>query len=210
MKNTLLNKVLPHVIAVLCFLIISVLFCKPALEGNVLDQHDINGWKGIAQNAFDYKEKHGEFPLWNTNVFSGMPNYLIAMNGSSILPDITAILTLGLPQPISFFFLACICFYVLCMALGARPVVGILGSLAYALATYNPIIIAAGHVTKMHAIAYMPLVLAGLVLLYTRKYWLGLAVSTLGFYSLIVSNHPQITFYTLLVAGAVTIGYLVH
>ena len=103
MKNTLLNKVLPHVIAVLCFLIISVLFCKPALEGNVLDQHDINGWKGIAQNAFDYKEKHGEFPLWNTNVFSGMPNYLIAMNGSSILPDITAILTLGLPQPISFF-----------------------------------------------------------------------------------------------------------
>src|SRR6187399_840862 len=100
MKNDLFKKAIPHLIAILVFLLVSVLFCKPAIEGNVLSQHDIVGWKGMAQNAFDYKEKTGHFPLWNTNVFSGMPNYMIAMEGKSILPDITSILTLWLPQPI--------------------------------------------------------------------------------------------------------------
>lgn len=209
MKNDLIKRILPHFIAILIFLIVAVLFCRPALQGDTLDQHDIVGWKGMAQNAFDYKEKNGHFPLWNTNVFSGMPNYLIAMDGKSVLPDITKIMTLGLPQPISFFFLAAVCFYILCMSLRTRVVVGIFGALAFAFATYNPIIIAAGHVTKMFAIAYMPLVLAGLILLYEKKYWLGLAVATLGIYLQIAANHPQITFYLLLVVAAVSIAYLV-
>jgi hypothetical protein len=210
MKNDLVKKILPHLLAIIIFLIVSVLFCRPTLEGNVLEQHDIVGWKGMAQNAFDYKEKNGRFPLWNTNVFSGMPNYMIAMDGKSVLPDLTKILSLGLPQPISFFFLACICFYILCMALRARPVVGIFGAIAFAFATYNPIIIAAGHVTKMHAIAYMPLLLAGMILVFEKRYWLGLAVTTLGAYMQIGANHPQISFYLIIVAAAITIGYLVH
>ena len=208
MKNTLARKALPHVIAIVIFLLTALLFCKPALEGLVLDQHDIVGWKGMAQNAFDYKEKHGHFPLWNTALFSGMPNYLIAMEGDSILPDLTRILSLGLPQPVNMFFLAALCFYILCMAWGARPVIGILGALAYAFATYNPIIIAAGHITKMFAIAYMPLLLAGMILVYTKRYWLGLAVATLGAYLLLNANHPQISYYFMLVAGAVTLAYL--
>lgn len=210
MKNILVRKALPHVLAILIFLIISVIFCRPALEGNVLDQHDIVGWKGMAQNAFDYKEQHGHFPLWNPALFSGMPNYLIAMGGKSILPDMNTVLSLGLPQPANMFFLASVCFYILCMAWGARPVVGIMGGLVYAFATYNPIIIAAGHVTKMFAIAYMPLLLAGMILVYTRRYWLGLAVSTLGAYLLLNANHPQITYYFLIVAVFVSIGFLVQ
>lgn len=210
MKNILVRKALPHVLAILIFLIISVIFCRPALEGNVLDQHDIVGWKGMAQNAFDYKEQHGHFPLWNPALFSGMPNYLIAMGGKSILPDMNTVLSLGLPQPANMFFLASVCFYILCMAWGARPVVGIMGGLVYAFATYNPIIIAAGHVTKMFAIAYMPLLLAGMILVYTRRYWLGLAVSTLGAYLLLNANHPQITYYFLFVAVFVSIGFLVQ
>lgn len=210
MKNILVRKALPHVLAILIFLIISVIFCRPALEGNVLDQHDIVGWKGMAQNAFDYKEQHGHFPLWNPALFSGMPNYLIAMGGKSILPDMNTVLSLGLPQPANMFFLASVCFYLLCMAWGARPVVGIMGGLVYAFATYNPIIIAAGHVTKMFAIAYMPLLLAGMILVYTRRYWLGLAVSTLGAYLLLNANHPQITYYFLIVAVFVSIGFVVQ
>ena len=185
MKNALARKALPHVIIIILFLIVSVLFCKPALEGNVLDQHDIVGWKGMAQNAFDYKEKHGHFPLWNTALFSGMPNYLIAMEGKSILPNLSNLLSLGLPQPANMFFLAALCFYILCLAWGSKPLAGAVGGLAYAFATYNPIIIAAGHITKMFAIAYMPLLLAGMLLVYSRKYWLGLAVSTLGGYLLL-------------------------
>ncbi|MEP7375346.1 MAG: YfhO family protein [Chitinophagaceae bacterium] len=209
MKNNLVKKILPHFIAVLIFLIVSVLFCKPVLEGNVLNQHDVKGWKGIAQNAFDYKEQHGHFPLWNSNVFSGMPNYQIALDGKSILPDLNKIFSLGLPDPIHYFFIACICFYILCLSLGLKPVVGILGALAYAFSTYNPVILSAGHMTKMLAIAYMPLLLAGLILIYEKKYWLGLALTSLGTFMEIGANHPQINFYFFIVAAAVTIGYVV-
>ncbi len=209
MKNTFVKKILPHIIAVLIFLIVSVLFCKPVLEGNVLNQHDVKGWKGIAQNAFDYKETHGHFPLWNPNVFSGMPNYQIALDGKSVLPDLNKIFTLGLPDPIHYFFIACICFYILCLSLGLKPVIGIFGALAYAFSTYNPVILSAGHMTKMLTIAYMPLLLAGLILTYEKKYWLGLAVTTLGTVMEIGGNHPQINYYFFLIAAFVTIGYLV-
>ena len=210
MKNDLLKKIFPHFLAVIVFLLISVFFCRPALEGNVLEQHDILGWKGMAQSAFDYKDSTGHFPLWNTHVFSGMPNYLIAIEGKSILPNLNAIFGLGLPQPINFFFIACICFYILCLSLRLKPVIAIMGALAYAFATYNPIIISAGHVTKMFAIAYMPLLLSGLILTYEKKYWLGLAVTTLGTYLELGANHPQISYYFFIVASAVTIGYLVN
>jgi hypothetical protein len=209
MKNELLKKVLPHVVAILIFLLTAILFCKPALEGNVLGQDDIIGWKGMAQNGFDYKEKTGHFPLWNPNVFSGMPNYLIVMNGKSVLPDMTKIFSLGLPQPINFFFIAAICFYVLCLALRLKPAVGIFGGLAFAYCTFHPVIISAGHVTQMFAIAYSPLLLAGLILIYEKKYWLGLAVTTLGTFMQISSNHPQISYYLFIIALAITISYLV-
>src|SRR6187401_1185523 len=110
MKNPLLKKILPHLIAIVLFLIVSILFCKPALEGNVLNQHDNIGWKGMAQNSFEYKKAQGHFSLWNPNLFSGMPNYQVAMEGRSVLPDMIKVMTLGLPKPINFFFLACICF----------------------------------------------------------------------------------------------------
>ncbi|WP_028788670.1 YfhO family protein [Terrimonas ferruginea] len=209
MKQPLVKKALPHILAVLIFLLAAVIFCKPVLEGKVLNQHDIVGWKGMAQDALQYKEKNGHFPLWNPTLFSGMPNYQVAMEGKSVLPDFNTIFSLGLPKPMNYFFLAAVCFYVLCVVLGANPWIGVAGSLAYAFSTYNPIIIGAGHETKMLAIAYMPFLLAGLLLIYHRKYWLGLALTTLGTMLELSSNHPQISYYFFLAAAAVTVGYLV-
>ena len=208
MKNPLLKKVLPHIVAIVIFLVVSILFCKPALEGNVLNQHDTIGWKGMAQNAFEYKEKNGHFPLWNPNLFSGMPNYQVAMEGKSILPDFSKIFSLGLPKPINFFFLACICFYILCIALRIKPVVAILGSLAYAFSTYNAVIIAAGHETQMWATAFTPLLLAGLIFTFEKKYWLGLALVTYGSYQQLGVNHLQISYYFFLIAIAISLSYL--
>jgi hypothetical protein len=209
MKNGLIQKALPHVVAILIFLIVTILFCRPTLEGNMLNQGDIDGWRGVANSAFEYKELHGHYPLWNPNVFSGMPNYLLVMDGKTIIPDLTKIFTLGLPEPINQFFLACLCFYILCLSLNARPVVGVLGALAFGFATYNPIIISAGHVTKMFAIAYMPLLLAGLINTFEKRYWLGLALTTLGTYLQAVSNHPQITYYLFIVVFAIALAYLI-
>jgi hypothetical protein len=209
MKNPLVKKIFPHLVAIVVFLVISVLFCKPVLDGYVLNQHDNVGWKGMAQNSFEYKEKNGHYPLWNPNLFSGMPNYQVAMEGKSILPDAIKIFTLGLPKPINFFFLACICFYILCLSLRIKPVIGMLGALAFAFSTYNPVIIAAGHDTQMLATALMPLLLAGIINIYEKKYWLGFALTTFGAYQQIGVNHLQVTYYCFLVIGIITIAYLV-
>ncbi|HMR92824.1 MAG TPA: YfhO family protein [Chitinophagaceae bacterium] len=209
MKNSFIKKALPHVVAVLIFLVVALFFCRPALEGNVLNQHDVLGWKGMAQNAFDYNQQHGYFPLWNPNVFSGMPNYQIIMGGESSLPDFQKLFTFGLPDPIYQFFIAALCFYILCLVLGLHPVIGILGGLAYTFSTYNPVIISAGHMTKILAIAYMPLLIAGLLLIYTKRYWAGLGVTTLAPVMQISSNHPQISYYLFIIAAAITIAYVI-
>lgn len=208
MNNPLLKKILPHILAIVVFLIVSIIFCKPVLEGNVLNQHDNVGWKGMAQNSFEYKDKNGHFPLWNPNLFSGMPNYQVAMEGKTILPDLSKIFSLGLPKPINFFFLACLCFYILCLTLRLRPVIGILAGLGYAFASYNPVIVAAGHDTQMLATAFIPLLIAGLISIFEKKYWLGLALTTYATYQQIGVNHLQVTYYTFLIAIAVTICYV--
>lgn len=209
MKNEWMKKALPHAVAILIFLIVSVVFCKPVMDGKVLSQHDIIGWKGSAQNAFDVKEKTGQFPLWNTNVFSGMPNYQIAMEGKSVLPDFNKLISLGLPKPMNYFFTAALCFYILCIVLGLNPLLGILGGLAFAFSTYNPIIIGAGHETKMMAISYMPLLVAGILLIFKKRYWIGLAITALAATFEFMSNHPQINYYLSVVLAALAVAYTV-
>ena len=210
MKNISWKQVIPHVIAVVVFIVVAMIYCSPALQGKVMQQSDIVHWKGMAQDAFNYKEKHGHFPLWNTHLFSGMPNYQVAMDGKSLLPNFNTVMTLGLPKPISFFFLACICFYILCMAFGTNYLIAILGSLAYAYSTFDPIIIITGHESQMIAIAYMPALVAGIILLYERKYILGLFVTAFFATYEIAANHIQITYYCLLVIGIMTIAYIIR
>ncbi|HRN56452.1 MAG TPA: hypothetical protein PLL71_08370, partial [Agriterribacter sp.] len=210
MKKFNFKALVPHLVAIGIFLVVSVIYCRPALEGKVLQQSDIVHWEGMSHNSFEYKKEHGHFPLWNTHLFSGMPNYQVAMEARSLLPDFHVILTLGLPKPISFFFLACLCFYILCCVVNIKPVLGIMGSLAFAYASYNPILIAVGHESKMWAIAYMPGVLAGLLLIYQKKYLLGLAVTAIFATWEIAFNHPQISYYFFITAGIITLGYMVQ
>ncbi|MBL7763910.1 MAG: YfhO family protein [Chitinophagaceae bacterium] len=208
MKNGLLRKLLPHLIAIIIFLIVSVLYCKPVLDGNVLEQQDIVGWKGMAQNAIEYKAKNGHYPLWNPNLFSGMPNYQTMMEGKSILPDMSKVLTLGLPKPINFFFLACICFYILCLVLNINPAVSILVSLAYSFSTYNSVIIAAGHDTQMLAVGFIPLLMAGILCVFQKKYWIGFGLTTYATYQVLGVNHLQMSYYFFLIAVFVSLAYL--
>jgi hypothetical protein len=209
MKKGWLSKLLPHLVAVLIFLVIAVIYCKPVLEGKVLEQHDVTQWKAMAKNSFDYKEKHGNFPLWTNSMFSGMPAYQIAIEPSSKISPLffINILTLGLPKPISFFFLACICFYFLSMVLRTNSVIGIIGGLAFAYLTYNPIIVAAGHDTKMQSLAMMPALIGSLLLVYEGRYWLGGALTALFTSMLVGMNHPQIAYYTFIIIFFLSVGY---
>jgi hypothetical protein len=210
MKSINWKQVFPHLIAILVFLIVAVIYCHPALSGDVLQQSDILHWKGMAQDAFNYKELHGHFPLWNTHGFSGMPNYQIELFSHSFLPNFTAILTLWLPKPIAFFFLFCICFYILTQTVRLKPIIGVLASLAFAYATYTPVIVVAGHETKLFAMAYMPALIAGLILLYEGRYAIGMIVTTFFATMEIGANHPQVTYYLLVCIGIMTVAYIIR
>ena len=212
MKSSWFKKLVPHGVAVLIFLIVSLIYCKPVLEGKVISQNDVTHWKGSVQQSVEYAKTHdGVYPLWTNSLFSGMPTFQIGYTANNKLPWIAhEIFSLGLPKPVNFFFLASICFYFLCVILRVRPVFAILGALAFAYATYNAVITAVGHDTKMLSIAYMPALLASVILIYEKKYWLGAGLTALFTSVLVMHNHPQIAYYIFIAIAIMSIFYAVR
>ena len=210
MKKINWQKIYPHLIAIAVFLMITAIYCKPALQGKVMQQHDLAQWVGMSKDQQNYKDLYGLAPLWTNGMFSGMPGYMIMGKTNNSLPyHFINLLSLYLPEPLNFFFLACICFYFLAMVLQIRPWIGIIGALVYAYATYNPIIITVGHVTKMYSIALLPGFIASLYLIIRRKYWWGAAFTALFTAALIAQNHYQITYYAIIIASFMAISFLV-
>lgn len=212
MKTINWKPFLPHVIAIAIFLVISLIYCKPALEGKVLQQHDISQWKGAIQNSVEYAKNHnGKYPLWSNGLFCGMPAYQIGgISGNVIGGYATTVMTLWLPKPVNFFFLACLCFYILCCCLRVNPWTGIIGALAFAYATYDPVIISVGHDTKMWAIALMPAVLGSVILIFDKRYLWGFVLTALFTSMLISVNHLQIAYYLFLTIGVMAVFFLVR
>ncbi|HEY9364420.1 MAG TPA: YfhO family protein [Chitinophagaceae bacterium] len=212
MKNGLFKKLLPHIIAIGCFIIVAVIYCKPVLEGKVVNQHDVIGWKGMAQQSFDYKEQHGHFPLWTNSMFSGMPAYTVAMENTSDINTgfIFNAIKLWLPKPVNYFFLACICFYFLCMVIKINPWIAIMASISYAYSSYDPVIIAVGHDTKMQAIALAPAVIASLLLIFQKRYLWGLALFAMFFGFQMGTQHLQIVYYTGIICAFIVIAFSIQ
>ncbi len=213
MNSSLLKKALPHFIAFAVFLIVSIVYNKSALDGKVLRQADVQGYTGMAKQSNDYREKNGHWPLWTESMFAGMPAYNIAMEG--VYPvNITwmnHLFFLGkVPwKPISFFFSACVCFYILTQVFSLSLLVSLLGSLAYAFATFNPILVSVGHDTELIAIGYLPAVIAGVLLILRGKYLGGTALLTIFFTLEVSIQHLQIVYYTGLIIGIILLTYLI-
>lgn len=201
MVKNIFKSVLPHLIAIAIFALVASIYCKPALEGKVLQQEDNTQWKGMSHSQQAEADKTGNVPLWNNGMFGGMPGYLIMM--PKLYNDVpyyfSKALSLGFPKPINFFVLACICFYILTQVLGANPYIGVLTSLTYAFSTYNPIIVSVGHDTKMMAIALLPGMIAGVFLLFNKKYLLGLITTALFVGAILTTKHYQIAYYGILI-----------
>ncbi len=211
MHKSFWQKAWPHVTIMLLFLVVAAVYCKPALQGKVLQQSDIVQWKSVSHQSFEYKDKYGHFPLWTNSIYSGMPAYQVAMQRTSAisLDYFNSLLTLALPRPVSFFFLACLMFYILCLVVKINPWIAGSCAIAYAYSTFDPIIIAVGHDSQMLSIAYAPGLLAGLFILYNRRYWWGTALTLIFSGLLIAQSHQQIVYYTLLTAACAGIAYLV-
>ena len=194
------QRVLPHLLAVLVFLALAILYFSPIVfDGKTLAQHDIVQFNGGAHEAQVYRETTGEEALWTNSMFSGMPTYLISTRFPGDLSIyLQKIFTLGLPGVVANLFLALVCGYVLFVALGLRPLVSGVGAIALGFTSYNLVILAAGHNTKSLALAYAPVVLAGILVAFRRNKWLGTGLFAVGLAMNIRANHLQITYYLLL------------
>ena len=199
MKNVNLKSVLPHLAAILIFVLITLVYFSPVLEGKKMKQDDITRHKGMSKEIVDYRDKTGKEALWTNSMFSGMPAYQISVDyKANLVKYIDKVFRLGLPHPAGLIFLYMVGFFILLCVLKIDPWVSVAGSIAFGFSSYFFIILEAGHNSKAHAIGYMAPVLAGFILTYRGKYLQGGILSLLFLALEIQAGHPQITYYLFL------------
>ncbi|MBO6516169.1 MAG: YfhO family protein [Bacteroidia bacterium] len=188
----------PHAIAMGIFLVVFAAYFHPQLNDKVVEQKDILQGMGMKKEAIDYKERTGEYTLWTNAMFGGMPMYQVsAPQPSNLIRRVVDPITrLFIKAPISMFFVAAMCFYILMLVLDVNRWIAIIGGLAFSLTTNNIVLFAEGHTSKTKALSYIPLALAGVYLLLQKKEYLkGGVVFMLAMSLNIMANHFQMTYY---------------
>ena len=209
---TLLKKWLPDVLAVLLFAVLAFAYFFPAdIEGRILYRHDASAGRGAGQEGVEYMQKTGERSRWTNALFGGMPTYQMAPSYKSTdkLGSMIKIYHLFLPENVWYVFAYLLGFYILLRAFDFRQHLAALGSIIWAFSTYFLIIIAAGHIWKVWALAYLPPMIAGIVLAYRGKYLWGFLLTAIFTAFEINANHVQMTYYYLFIILAMVIAWLV-
>lgn len=201
------------VAAVVLFALISFAYFVPAsLDGRILFQHDASAGRGMGHEQQTYFERTGERTRWTNSVFGGMPTYQTAPSYKSTdaLSKVMDAYHLWLPENVWYVFAYLLGFYILLRAFDFRQELAVLGSIIWAFSSYFFIIIAAGHIWKVMALAYLPPMIAGLVLAYRGKYLWGFILTALFTAFEVKANHVQMTYYYLFVVLFMVIAYLVQ
>ena len=191
------KQIIPHIVSLSLFVVVALMYFNPVLNGKKISQSDITQHIGMAKEVNDFRKATSEEPYWAESAFSGMPTYPI---GTYFPNDyITSLdrFIRFLPRPADYLFLYFLSFYILLLAFKVDWKIAIVGSLAFGFSTYLIIIFGAGHNSKAHAIAYMPLVLAGIIFIFKKRYLLGFIVTSIATALEIKANHPQMTYYLL-------------
>ena len=209
--NTL-KKCLPDVIVVALFAVLAFAYFYPAdIEGRILYRHDSAAGKGMGQEISEYRQQTGETSRWTNSLFGGMPTYQIApaYNSGKVLDQVANAYHLWLPDYVWYLFAYLFGFYILLRAFDFRQYLAALGSIVWAFSTYFLIIIAAGHYWKVMALAYLPPMIAGMVLAYKGKYLWAFVVTAIFAALEVQANHVQMTYYFLFPIAFIVIAYLV-
>jgi hypothetical protein len=202
-----LKRFYPHALAVLSFVLVSIIYFYPVLQGKKLLQSDIVQYTAMAKEQNDFRDVHHEEPYWTNSAFGGMPTYQLGANyPHNYIKKIDGMLRF-LPRPADYMFLYFLGFYILLLALKIKPLKAFFGALAFGFSTYMIIILGVGHNAKAHAIAYMPMVIAGVLLVYQRKWVLGGLLTMIAAALELNANHFQMTYYLLLFLLIVTAYY---
>ncbi len=203
------KKILPYLIAIFSFAIISLAYFSPVLEGKKLFQSDIAQFRGMSKEVQEFRAEHGEEPYWTNRAFGGMPTYqLSTYYPNDYIKKVDSVLRF-LPRPADYLFLYFLGFFILLLVLKVDWKLAAIGSLAFGFSTYFIIILGVGHNAKAHAIAYMPMVLAGILLVFKNKYLQGFTLTSLAMALEINASHPQMTYYLLFMIFIFGIVYLI-
>lgn len=208
-----LKRFLPDLLVVLLFAVIAFAYFFPAdTEGRILYRHDSSAGRGAGEELTEYYQRTGERTRWTNALFSGMPTYQMAPSYDSqeVLNGVGKFYHLWLPENVWYVFAYLLGFYILLRAFDFRRELAVLGSLLWAFSSYFFIIIAAGHIWKVIALAYLPPMIAGIVLAYRGKYVWGFVLTGLFTALEIQANHVQMTYYYLFIVLFMVIAYLVE
>ena len=206
------KEILYHFLSIVLFLSITVYLFNPIFfEDKIVNQHDIEQWKGSSKEVKDFREKTEDEPLWTNSMFSGMPAYLIDVKwDNKLILGIHKIVSLGIPHPINYIFISFISFYIMLIVFKVRIPLSIIGSIIFTLSSYMIIGILAGHNARIGSIAFIPLILAGVHLGLTRNIKIGFLITMTSLALQIRVNHLQITYYTLLILLIYGISFLIY
>jgi len=193
-----------HLIILLGFLALATAYMSPILDGKVLSQHDMTQFEGVRQELTVYEEETGESSQWTNSQFSGMPSFHVGPTGAktTLFRELASVMRfgVGMSNPIVILFTYLVCFYILLLTLRVSPWLSAIGAIAFALSSYNLIILQPGHISKAYAIAFMAPVVAGILLTYRGKYLVGGLIFLLGLGIELYYNHLQITYYLMLLS----------
>ena len=207
-----IKKCLPDVLAVLLFVVLAFAYFFPAdIEGRILYRHDASAGRGAGQEGIEYLERTGERTRWTNALFCGMPTYQMApsYHSTNVLAQAANAYHLWLPENVWYVFAYLLGFYILLRAFDFRQQLAALGSIIWAFSTYFLIIIAAGHIWKVWALAYLPPLIAGIVLAFRGKYLWGLLLTAVFTAFELNANHVQMTYYYLFVIFFMIVAWLV-
>ena len=211
MEKITFKKVLPYLAGIVIFLLISIFYFSPLLEGKKLFQSDIANYQGASKEILDFRQQTGEEALWTNSMFGGMPAYQISVKYTgNVLRYFDQLFQMGLPSPANLVFLYFLGFFILLLVMKVDPWLSIAGAIAFALSSFFFLIIDAGHNSQAHAIGYIAPTMAAIILVFRKKYLLG-GILTALFLSLeLLTNHPQITYYMVMIAVIYGITELVQ
>lgn len=196
---------------ILLFLLISLIYYFPVLEGKVLSATDTNSYLGASKEITDFRNETGEEALWTNRLFGGMPAYFISTKFSGDwLSKFQTFINKAVPRPASYLFLSFVSFFILCISLGLRPFVSMIGALMYGFSTFFFVLISAGHMTKANTLAYMGLTIAGILYAYRKNPIVGSIITAFGLSWMLSANHPQMTYYTGIMALIIGVTYLIY
>ncbi|MEL6864686.1 MAG: YfhO family protein [Bacteroidota bacterium] len=211
LSNPILSRIWPHLAAVFLFLIVASIYFLPQLQGKVVNMGDITSHRGMANEVIQFRESTGETSWWTNSMFGGMPTYQIqSQQPSNMVQHVEKFFQLFFDRPIGYFVAAMISFYILMITMGVNPWMSMIGAIAFGFSTNTLILFEAGHLTKIRAISFLPMIAAGIIQAYRGKLLLGAAIFAIGMSINLYANHIQMTYYLFMTLAIYFVAALIN